>query len=104
MCSRSRDEILAQRIRRLLARLPGFVEKRKFGGIGFIVHGSMAWGVHSGEIIVRVGPDRHAESLAWPHARQFDMTARLMRGWVTVAQSSFAAKEDPRRWIQWRMD
>jgi hypothetical protein len=104
MVTRSKDEILAQRIRPLLAGLDGLIEKRLFGGIGFIVQGNMACGVHSGELIVRVGPDRHADSLARPHARQFDMTGRPMRGWVVIAEPGFAQDTDLRQWVQWGVD
>jgi TfoX N-terminal domain len=98
--TQSKDEILAQRIRPLLAGLPGFVEKRMFGGMGFLVRGNMAVGVHKGELIVRVGPDRHGEALARPHTRQFDMTGRPMQGWVMVVDSGFEADADLEHWVQ----
>ena len=104
MTTQLKDEILAQRIRPLLAGLDGIVEKRMFGGIGFMVQGNMACGVHKGELIVRVGPDRDAESLARPHARQFDMPGRPMRGWVVIAEPGFAQDTDLRRWVQWGVD
>jgi len=102
--TQSKDEILAQRIRPLLAGLLGFVEKRMFGGMGFLVQGNMAVGVHKGELIVRVGPDRHGEALARPHARQFDVTGRPMQGWVMVAQLGFAADADLGQWVQWGVE
>jgi hypothetical protein len=66
----SEDDMLAQRIRPLLAGHPDLVEKWMFGGIGFLVQGNMACGVHKGELIVRVGTERYAESLARPHVRE----------------------------------
>ena len=98
--ARSKDEVLAQRIRPILAGLDGLVEKRMFGGIGFIVRGNMACGVHKGELIVRVGPDRDADSLARPHTRQFDMTGRPMRGWVVIAEPGFARDADLGQWVR----
>ena len=102
--TQSKDEILVDRIRPLVSGLPGTVEKRMFGGMGFLVHGNMAVGVHKGELIVRVGPDRNEEALAQPHARQFDMTGRPMQGWVMVAQPGFAADADLGQWVQWGVD
>ncbi len=98
------DELLMQRIRPLLAGLSGLVEKSMFGGVGFIVQGNMAGGVHKGELIVRVGPDRYAQALDKPHARPFDLTGRPMQGWITVAPPGFAADADLRRWVQWGVE
>ena len=50
------DEGLAQRIREVLGEQPGLIEKKMFGGVGFMVHGNMACGVHKDALIVRVGP------------------------------------------------
>ena len=70
------DEALAQRIRRVLAPQPGLTEKKMFGGVGFLIRGNMACGVHGDNLIVRVGPARYEEALAQPHARVFDRTGR----------------------------
>ena len=48
------DEGLAQRIREEIGDLPGMVEKKMFGGIGFILMGNMACGVSKASLIVRV--------------------------------------------------
>jgi len=50
------DQGLAQRVRELLEELPGYEEKKMFGGIGFLLYGNMACGVLREDLIVRVGP------------------------------------------------
>ena len=75
------------------------VEKKMFGGVGFIVLGNMAVGVLGSDLIVRVGATEYAEALAQPHVRVFDMTGRPMQGWVLVASEGYAAGDDLRRWI-----
>lgn len=50
------DEGLAQRIRELLKDMPGFVEKKMFGGVGYMLHGNMACGIHKDDLIIRLGP------------------------------------------------
>ena len=93
------DEALAQRIRQVLAGEPDLVEKKMFGGVGFLLRGNMACGVHGDSLIVRVGRERYPEALARPHARVFDMTGRPMVGWVEVAPAGFASAAELRRWI-----
>ncbi len=84
------DEGLAQRIREALADADGLSERRMFGGIAFMLHGNMAVGISGDELMVRVGPEAYDDALAQPHARVFDMTGRVMRGWVVVAAEGIA--------------
>ena len=83
------DEGLAQRIREALDELrpPALVEKKMFGGIGFMVQGNMACGVNKDKLIVRVGPAGYQEALTRPHAMVFDITGRPMKGWVMEGHS-----------------
>ncbi|MCJ7646179.1 TfoX/Sxy family protein, partial [bacterium] len=94
------DQSLAQRIRAELNKLPGLQEKKMFGGVGFLVQGNMACGVHGEELIVRVGSQRYDEALSQPHTRPFDMTGRLMSGWVTVAPKGYETESDLRSWVR----
>jgi hypothetical protein len=42
-------------------------EKKIFGGVGFLLHGNMACGVHKNDLIVRVGMAYYDQALARPH-------------------------------------
>ena len=88
------DEGLADHIREALSGREGFSERKMFGGIGFMLNGNMAVGVHGDELIVRVAPERTDDALSKPHARPFDMTGRPMKGWLLVGSE---AELDP--WI-----
>ncbi len=94
------DEGLAQRIREALGELPGLVEKKMFGGIGFMVQGNMACGVNKDDLIVRVGPERYEEALARAHTRPFDMTGRPMKGWVMVSADGYESADALKSWVQ----
>ena len=93
------DEGLAQRIQELLAGRPGLVEKKMFGGVGYMLHGNMACGVNKDDLIVRVAPDSNDELLARPHARQFDLTGRPMKGWILVAAAGYESDADLQEWV-----
>lgn len=77
------SEKLAARIRATFGEIP-FVEKKMFGGVGFLVHGNMACGVHKDNMIVRVNPDKQEKLLKKKHTRIFDITGRPMKGWLMV--------------------
>ncbi len=90
---------LASRIRAELSGLPGLSEKNMFGGVGFMLQGNMACGVHAEDLIVRIGPDRYEAALAQPHARPFDMTGRPMAGWIMVAPGGYETENELKRWV-----
>jgi TfoX/Sxy family transcriptional regulator of competence genes len=94
------DEGLAQRIREVLDELPGLVEKKMFGGVGFIIQGNMACGVNKDKLIVRVGPERHEETMQRPHTRPFDITGRPMKGWVMVEADGYESDDELKDWVQ----
>jgi TfoX/Sxy family transcriptional regulator of competence genes len=94
------DENLAGRIRAELGQMPGMSEKRMFGGVGFLVRGNMACGVHGDDLIARVGADRYEEALARPHIKPFDMTGRPMSGWVMVTPAGVAGDDELQRWVR----
>jgi len=93
------DESLAQRIRGLLGEMPELVEKKMFGGVGFILSGNMACGVSGEGFIVRVGPAAHQSALAQPNTRVFDLTGRAMSGWIVVDPPGVADNEMLADWV-----
>ena len=94
------DETLADRIRDTLAQIPGFTERRMFGGVGYMLNGNMACGVNGSDLIVRVGPERYEEFLALPITKPFDMTGRPMRGWITVSDDNLDNDSDLEHWVR----
>ncbi len=93
------DQELAQRIRATLGDAPGLVEKKMFGGVGFLVNGNMACGVHGERMIVRLPEGEYEEALAQPHVHVFDMTGRPMKGWIMVSSGGYATERALQGWI-----
>ena len=96
------DEKLANRVDRMLEHLnpPKLIDKKMFGGIGFMVQGNMAFGVHQDALIVRVGPDAYESALEKPGAGLFDITGRPMTGWVMVAGDAVEEDEVLADWVE----
>ena len=93
------DEGLAHRVRDIINDEAGLVEKKMFGGVGFMLDGNMACGVNKDDLIVRVGPDRDEQALIQPHTRPFDITGRPMKGMIYVDEAGYDSDEDLQAWI-----
>lgn len=94
------DEGLAQRVREQLMQVPDTVEKKMFGGVGFMIHGNMACGVNGQDLIGRVGPEQYEEAMTQPFARAFDMTGRPMKGSVVIGPEGYESEDSLRGWVQ----
>lgn len=90
---------LAERIRAELQGMP-FVEKKMFGGVGFLFNGNLACGVNKDDFIVRVDPEKHAVLLKKPNVRPFDMTGRPMKGWLVVGADGVKTAKQLSTWIR----
>ena len=98
------DEGLAARATEALGDQDGLVEKKMFGGIGYLVHGNMACGVNRDSLIIRVGPAIYEDALDQPHTGIFDMTGRPMKGWIVVRPNGYEDDEALTAWIQKAID
>ena len=98
------DLKLADRIRARIAGLPSLEEKKMFGGVGFLLNGNMACGVHKDSLVVRFNPEKHAELMARPHVRPFDMTGRPMKGWLLVEADGCRTDAQLAGWVQEGVD
>lgn len=90
---------LAERIRSQLDGIP-VVEKKMFGGVGFLLNGNLACGVNKDDLIVRVDPEKHTALLKKPHARPFDMTGRPMKGWLLVEADGVKTEKQLSAWVK----
>ena len=98
------DESLAERIRKQLGKSKGLVEKKMFGGLGFLLNGNMACGVSGSEMIVRLDPAKTDEALARPHTHVFDLSGRPSKGWILVKPEGIATEAALAKWIKIGVD
>jgi TfoX/Sxy family transcriptional regulator of competence genes len=96
----SYDQGLAQRLREALEEQPGVTEKEMFGGLAFLLQGSMFVGIVRDDLMVRVGPAQHQASLARPHVRPMDFAGRPMKGYVYVAPEGLDADAALAGWVR----
>ena len=94
------DTLLATRLRAALGQSVELVEKKMFGGVGFMVNGNMACGVHQNNMIVRVGPANYTAALSRPHTHEFDITGHPMSGWIMVEPEGCATESALQAWVE----
>lgn len=95
------DQELAIRIRVLVAGEPGLFERKMFGGLAFMFDGNIAVGISNDDrLMVRVHPDDLADALGRPHARPFDMSGRLLNGWVAVDKAGIEDDATLTEWVR----
>jgi hypothetical protein len=98
------DELLARRVRPLMALRRGFSEKKMFGGVAYFIDGNLCVGVSKASLIVRVGLEAYQAALAEPHVATFGPVKRPMRGWVLVAPEGLEEMSSIRAWVERGVD
>ncbi len=92
---------LAERIRAEVQRLP-VIEKKMFGGVGFMLNGNMACGILGDDMIVRVGLDNYENLLKRKHTKIFSMkgSPKPMKGWLMVEPDGYKTAKQLNAWIK----
>jgi TfoX/Sxy family transcriptional regulator of competence genes len=94
------DEGLAERIRSVIDGRSNVTEKEMFGGVAFMLGGKMFVGIVKDDLLVRVGPERYAESLKRRHVRPMDFTGKPMTGYIFVGSAALDADAELEHWIR----
>jgi len=94
------DEVLADRVRDVLAARADLSERKMFGGIAFMIGGNMAVGVIGDDLMVRLDPADAERALAEPHTRPMDFTGRPMKGMIFVDSAGTESDADLGAWAE----
>ena len=92
------SDAMGERLRPLVPK--GLVEKKMFGGLGFMLNGNMLIGTTAkGALLVRVDPDKMDQALARPGAYAMLMGPKVMTGFIAVAREALPAAKAIWDWI-----
>jgi hypothetical protein len=95
------DEVLANRIRELLAGEPNVTEKKMFGGLAFLIGGHMAVAASGqGGLMLRCDPDESDALIAATHASKMVMRGRAMAGWLRVSDDGIKTRRQLEPWVK----
>ncbi len=98
------DETLAERIREHLAKRKNIVEKKLFGGVGFLLNGNLCVGVWKESLIVRLDVEQAEAALREPEVTEFTVGGRPMKGWLLVGPAGLKSDGELKGWIQKAVD
>ena len=98
------DEQLEKRLHKLIAERNDFHARKMFGGVGFLLHGNMCFGIWKDNLILRLGKPQAQNALRNKNIKPFDITGRVMKGWVMVAPGGMKSKETLRQWVRQAID
>lgn len=87
------DTGLENRIDRLVTTLGPTTKKKMFGGVGYMVKGSMCFGIHKDSLVLRLSADNATELMTRQHVRPFDVTGRPMKGWLLISPEALNTDE-----------
>lgn len=94
------NEKLTNRLRSALAHLPDVQEKKMFRGIAFMVAGKMCISVGDDEIMCRIDPALHEDSLEKSGCRPVIMKGREYQGYVYVNEAALKTKKQLNYWVE----
>ena len=99
------DEVLAERIRHLLAERADMHEKKMMGGIAFMVKGGMCCTSSGrGGMLVRVDPKTQPKLIAEPDVKPMTMGGRKVTSFVRVMPEAYRTHAALKKWVQRGLD
>lgn len=98
------NENLANRIRQRLVKLPNISEKEMMGGLTFMFNDKMCVGIIKDELMCRIDPTLHEESVEKIGCRTMDFTKRPMKGYVMIDENGMKSQDDFDYWINLALD
>ncbi|HEY2054409.1 MAG TPA: TfoX/Sxy family protein [Solirubrobacterales bacterium] len=95
------DEQLAEEVRERLAAVDGeVIEKRMFGGLGFMLDGNLVVAAsRRGGLLVRTDPADAEEVESRPGVELMESGGRRMPGWVIVDATALTGEGDLDAWV-----
>ena len=98
------NENLANRIRESLENVPNVEEKAMMGGLTFMANDKMCVGIIKDEMMCRIDPKLHNESVEKLGCRAMDFTKHPMKGFVLIDETGIKSNEDFKYWINLALD
>ena len=94
------DKFLVDRILRVFEQEKTIaIEKKMFGGHGFVVDDKMCIGIYKGGLMARVDPDEVGELVKRKGAEQMVHAGRPMKGYLKILPEGYDLDDDLEFWV-----
>ena len=93
------DKGLAERLTELVGDMFEMEVTYMFGGFGYLMNGNICVAIWNDMLVIRVGADAANAIANEPHVRPFDLTGRLMKGWMMITHDGIAEDRDLQRYV-----
>jgi hypothetical protein len=95
------NQNLVESIRINLEDHTSIIDKKMFGGVGFILLGNMTCEVLGNDLITHIGIENNDLALSQPFVRQcFAPGGKPLASWVLVSQERLETDRDLQQWIE----
>jgi TfoX/Sxy family transcriptional regulator of competence genes len=91
---------LADRLRDCLDSRPDVVERKMFGGMGYLLHGNMFTYIWQDYLVLRLGPEEGSKALSQPQVRTFDIISKSIKAWVMIHERDLEDDTDLKKWLR----
>lgn len=94
------DLYLEERMTRVLeSKKVEFNAKKMMGGLCFMVHDKMCFGIVKDQMMARINPDIYQASLQIDGCNEMNFTGRAMKGFVFIDPEAIDKEDDLEHWI-----
>ena len=93
------NKLIEEKIDKVVGRWKKIEKRKMFGGICYLLHGNMCFGIYKEYLIVRTGIEAAEKKLKEKNVKPFDITGRVMKGWVMVGGQGWKKQEDLKNWL-----
>ncbi|WP_295119618.1 TfoX/Sxy family protein [uncultured Chitinophaga sp.] len=90
---------LTDRLRQLLAGIPGIEEKKMFGRTAFKLDGKLCITAGGGKLMCRIDPAMHAAYLQEEGCSEMLMRSKPVKGYIYVDEAVMPTKKTLERWV-----
>lgn len=81
------------------------IKKKMFGGLCYLYHGNMCFGIIKNFLIVRLGSEEKANKMINDKTiLPFDITGRKMKEWIMVSIDELSKQEAVLKWCKMGLD
>ena len=98
------NEQLEKRLNRLVNKRKDLYAQKMFGGVGFLLRGNMCFGIYKDYLILRLGDEQAQKALMKKYTKPFDITGRVMKGWVMVNFPGLKTENSLKEWTTQAID